>query len=708
MPLSDNDARDVPSSSEVFDKVWLDRDLAWLEYNRRVLHRALDESTPLLERVKFLAIVGSNLDEFFMKRIGVLRGKAGIDDDEDPDGPASDPARHLAEVRRLVSETLDAQARCYLDSILPALERNGVVLAPWKRLDATQVAEMGSYFDTHISAALTPLSFDPTHPFPFMSNLSTNWGFLVRSPDDGEEVAVRLKIPDVLPPWIPLQSAPSGQRWFVSLEEVIKNNASKLFPGMEILGPTLFRLLRNAEVDLDEGDDNLHEAVAESLQKRRFQPVVRVDFGPDPHPLARQLLSERFGLDDQDIYMPLALLDYTELFPIALLDIPALRDPAFTPLMPPRLADRDSSVVSAIQTGPLLVHHPYESFEASVERFIAEASTDPQTVSIKMTVYRVGDDTPFVRSLIRAAEAGKQVACLVELQARFDEARNLHWAKQLERVGAHVVYGVRGLKTHTKLALVVRKEGSGLRCYAHVGTGNYHVQTARMYTDLGLLTGDPGLTGDVVNLFHFLTGRSRTPSFAHLLVAPFNMRDSLIAKIDRETANARAGRPARIVAKMNQFDDVELARRLVAASRAGVTIDLIVRGFCCLTPGVKGWTENIRIRSIIGRFLEHSRIVHFANGSDDPLAGEFYIGSADWMFRNLSRRVEVLAPVEPRALRERLWEVLTLALGDERQAWDMGQDGVFVQKRPAAGAPSVVGMQATLIDLTRKRAAIGG
>ncbi len=709
MPLSETEPPALlPSKQELLSQAWFDRDLGWLEFNRRVLNEAQDERTPLLERVKFLAIVGSNLDEFFMKRIGVLRGKADIDDDEDPEARAIDHVSHLAEVRRLVSEMLDAQARCYTESILPALERHGVVLARWDRLDEAQRAELGTYFDTHVSAALTPLSLDPTHPFPFMSNMSTNWGFLLRSPDDGEEVAARVKLPTVLPHWVSLRAAPPGQRWFVSLQEVIKHNAAKLFPGMEIHGPTLFRVLRDAGIDIDEQDDNRHEAVTESLQKRRFQPVVRVDFGADPHPLARQLLSERFALTDDDIYMPLALLDYTELFQIAGLDIPALRDAVFVPLLPTRLADKDVSVVTAIQVGPLLLHHPYESFEASVERFIAEASTDPQTIAIKMTVYRVGDDTPFVRSLIRAAEMGKQVACLVELQARFDEERNLHWAKELERAGAHVVYGVAGLKTHTKLALVVRKEGSGLRCYAHVGTGNYHSRTARMYTDLGLLTADTRVTGDVVNLFHFLTGRSRSPTFANLLVAPFNMRARTIEMIDREVAHARAGRPARIIAKMNQFDDVEIGRHLVQASRAGVPVDLLVRGFCCLRPGVEGWTDNLRVRSIIGRYLEHSRIVHFANGHADPADGDYYIGSADWMFRNLSRRVEAMAPIEPRPLRERLWEILDLALHDARQAWDMHPDGSYRQVKAASDAdPHAVGMQARLIDLTRKRAAIG-
>jgi polyphosphate kinase len=364
-------------------------------------------------------------------------------------------------------------------------------------------------------------------------------------------------------------------------------------------------------------------------------------------------------------------------------------------------------VFAILQAGDILVHHPYDSFDATVERFIDQAADDPQTVAIKMTVYRVGDDTPFVRSLIRAAEAGKQVACVVEVKARFDEARNLHWAQELEKVGAHVTYGVLGLKTHTKLALVVRKDATGLRCFAHIGTGNYHVKTAKLYTDVGLLTSDPAITADVVNLFHYFTGRSLAPQFAKLLVAPMNMRDRFVALIEREAEHKRAGRPARIVAKMNQLEDLAICQALSAASQAGVPIDLIVRGFCCLKPGVAGFTENVRVRSIIGRFLEHSRIFYFANGSSDPFAGDYFIGSADWMFRNLSGRVEAATPVEERSHRERLWEILDVSLRDERQAWDLQSDGTYVQRRPSPSTDglSAAGTHAWLMEISRRRGA---
>jgi polyphosphate kinase len=693
---------------ELLAHAWIDRDLGWLEFNRRVLHEALDERTPLLERVKFLAIFTSNLDEFYMKRVSLLRGKAQVEDEKDPVTHEGDARDRLARIRRRVTAMLQEQARCYREELVPKLARHGVVLAEWGELTEAQRAEAAFYFDKNVSPALTPLGFDPAQPFPFMSNLSTNWGFILRQPDTDDLVPVRVKIPTMLPSWIALKAdVPAGERRFLRLEELIRQNAKKLFPGMVIVDATLFRILRNAEVDLDEEEnESVREAVTEALRQRRFEPVVRVDFAPDANPALRQALIDRLELVEDDLYELPGLLDYTGLFQIANLDIPALRDPHWAPLPPARLPDEDVDICSVIRAGGLLLHHPYDSFDMSVEDFISDAADDPGTVAIKMTVYRVGDDTPFVHSLIRAAERGKQVACVIELKARFDEARNLHWAHQLEEAGAHVTYGVVGLKTHTKVALVVRKEGQELRCYAHIGTGNYHVRTARQYTDVGLLTCDPTLTADVVNLFHYLTGRSRTPDFAKLLVAPINMRERFLRMIEREIEHQRAGRPARIVAKMNQLEDVQICRALSAASQAGVPIDLIIRGFCCLLPGVPGWTENVRVRSIIGRFLEHSRIFYFANGKEDPASGEFFIGSADWMFRNLSQRVEAATPVEDRGLRERLWEILDIGLKDMRQAWVMRPDGSYEQLRPADGAqgPAAVGTHAWLIDLTRKRA----
>lgn len=696
-----------PTRKDLLQHAWFDRDLGWLAFNNRVLHEALDERNPLLERFKFLAIVTSNLDEFFMKRVSVLRGKARVEDLEDPVPHEGDARDRLARIRGTVKEMLAEQARCYTDILLPALARHGIVLAPWDDLTPAQREEASRFFDTNVSPALTPLGFDPAHPFPFMSNLSTNWAFVLRAGDSQEVRVVRVKVPPEIAAWVALKSdvAPR-ERVFVGLEDLIRHNAFKLFPGMEIVSATLFRILRNAEVELEDDEgDSLRDVVTDALRQRRFEPVVRVDFAPGADPRVRQALMERFELAEGDAFESKGLLDYPDLFQIAALDVPDLRDPPWTPRLPLRLADPNVPVTAAIDAGNILVHHPYESFDASVERFIDEAADDPQTLAIKMTVYRVGDDTPFVRSLIRAAEAGKQVACVIELTARFDEARNLHWAQELEKVGAHVTFGVLGLKTHTKVALVVQKHGADLRCYAHIGTGNYHVKTARLYTDVGLLTREPVLTTDVVNLFHYLTGFSRAPQFHKLLVAPINMRQRFLAMIEREIEHHRAGRPARIVGKINQLDDVEIAQALCAASRAGVPIDLLVRGFCCLRAGVPGWTENIRVRSIIGRFLEHSRIFYFANGEDDPLAGEYYIGSADWMLRNLSRRVEAAAPVEDRSLRERLWDILQASLADQHQAWDMQPDGTYLQARPGEGVigPAAAGTHAWLMELASHR-----
>ena len=696
----------LASRTGVLDNAWGDRDFAWLEFNRRVLHEAQDERTPLLERLKFLAIFSSNLDEFYMKRIGGLRGKVRTESEDDPFAPDAASQDRLAAIRLLVQDMLEQQAECYRH-LRRRLAAHGIVLADWSSLDEAQRAEAGAYFDVNVSPALTPLGFDPAHPFPFISNLSTNWGFLLRAVGSDEIVPVRVKSPTVLQQWIPLAAnVPAGERWFLGLEDLIRHNAPKLFPGMEIRSATLFRILRNAEVELEEDEgETLRDAILGALRERRFQPVVRIDFAPGAVPQIRRALVERFSLDEQDVYEAPELVDYTDLFQIAALDIPELRDPPWTPLAPTRIPDVDSHIVATIAAGDLLVHHPYESFDASVERFIDEAADDPQTVAIKMTVYRVGDDTPFVRSLIRAAEAGRQVACIVEVKARFDEARNLYWAQEMEKVGIHVVYGVLGLKTHTKIALVVRKEGGGLRSYAHIGTGNYHVRTARLYTDVGLFTCDPALTADVVNLFHYFTGRSLAPSFDKLLVAPMNMRDRFVDLVRREIEHARAGRPARIVAKMNQLEDLKICRALVAASQAGVPIDLVVRGFCCLQPGIPGWTENVRIRSVIGRFLEHSRIFHFANGSADPLDGDYLIGSADWMYRNLSRRVEAAVPIADRALKERLWEILDVNLRDRRQAWTMLPDGRYEQLQPEPGAtgPEGVGTHAAMMDIVRRR-----
>jgi polyphosphate kinase len=691
------DASPAAIQAAALESIWIDRDLSWLEFNRRVLAEAFDERTPLLERVKFLAIFTSNLDEFFMKRIAVLR--------ENPD---SERRKLLKQIRERLLVMLRDQAQHFNTRIIPALAQQHIRLCNWNDLTQAQRAEAHERFEAEISPALTPLIIRQGQPFPFFSNLSLSLVFVLHDPESDETIDARVKVPAELPQWIRLNAdATAGEQVFVRLHEVIRESAHKLYAGTRLVSATLFRLTRDAEVAMsDDPDQSVREAVREQIRQRRFEPAVRLEFSAAPDARVRQMLQQRFALQDDDVYDLDGELDYTNLFQIASLDVPALREPPWLPTTPARLST-DVDIFDSIRDGDVLVHHPYESFDESVERFIRTAACDARTVAIKMTVYRVGDDTPFVRSLIKAAEAGKQVACVIELKARFDEARNLHWAGELERAGAHVTVGNVNLKTHAKVALVVRQEADGLRSYAHIGTGNYHVRTARMYTDVGLLTAEPVLTTDVVRLFHQLTGHSAAPRFDALLVAPTTMRKRFLDLINREAEHKRAGRPARIIAKMNQLEDPEIIAALIEASRAGVPIDLIIRGFCCLPAGVSGWSENIRVRSIIGRFLEHSRIFYFGAGQQQPLEGEFYIGSADWMSRNLSSRIEVVTPIFARSARERLWEILDIALRDRRQAWSMGPDGNYQQLQPDSDGDAVQshGTQQSLIDLTKRRIA---
>jgi polyphosphate kinase len=680
--------------SPALSDVWIDRDLGWLDFNDRVLAEALDDRTPLLERAKFLAIFSSNLDEFFMKRVSVLRK-----------GSTPERARLRATVRERLLWSLQHQADCFRNTLVPGLAKHGIHLRRWDELTAAQQDEASAYFDREISPALTPLVFDPAHPFPFLSNLSTSLAFLLHDQERETPTYARVKVPPVLKQWVALEAGvPSGETVLAPLYEVIRGNAHKLYGGMRLTGTTLFRVTRDAEFEIDdESDAALRDIVIEQVRLRRYEPVLRLEFAPGADPSIRKMLRERFELSAGDVYDLPDELDYTTLFEIAGLPNAALRDPAWAPL-PSAAIENSPDVFAAIRAADVLVHHPYESFEDSVEHFIAAAAGDSETVAVKMTAYRIGDDTPFVKSLVKAAEGGKQVACVIEIKARFDEERNLHWAAELERAGAHVTFGVQGLKTHAKLALVVRKEASGLRSYVHIGTGNYHVHTARLYADLGLFTCNPRITQDVVQLFHYLTGHSHAPVSTELLVAPTGMRRRWLELIHREISNKRAGLPARIVTKMNQVEDPEMIEALCEASTAGVPIDLIVRGFCCLRPGVPGRTENIQIRSIIGRFLEHSRIFYFAAGSDDPAQGEFFIGSADWMFRNLSKRVEVVTPVLAGEWKEKLWEILDIYLRDRRQAWVLGEDGTYSQLRPNDGAegPEALGTHAALMAVARR------
>ncbi len=681
--------------SGTLSDIWIDRDLGWLDFNERVLAEAMDERTPLLERAKFLAIFNANLDEFFMKRVSVLRTR-------------STPERISlhGRVRERLLQSLRRQAECFREQLVPELARHGVHLRKWDDLTPAQQGEIGRFFDAEISPALTPLVFDPVHAFPFLSNLSTSLAFLLIDPEEETSSYARVKVPSAIKQWIPVQAdVPAGEQVFVPLYEVICGNIHKLYGGMKLTGTTLFRLTRDAEIEIeDEPDEALRDVVRERIRQRRYEPVVRLEFAPGADSSIREMLRQRFELSPMDVYDMPDELDYTTLFQIASLPIPALRDSPWSPL-PPAAIKSSHDVFAAIRASDVLVHHPYDSFEDSVEHFIAAAAADPETVAVKMTAYRIGDDTPFVKSLVKAAEGGKQVACVIEIKARFDEERNLHWAAELERAGAHVTFGVAGLKTHAKLALVVRKESSGLRSYVHIGTGNYHVRTARLYSDVGLFTCNPLITGDVVNLFHYLTGHSQMPVCTALLAAPVTLRPRLLELIQREIANKRAGLPARIIAKMNQLEDPDLIEALCEAASAGVPVDLIVRGFCCLKPGVAGRTEGIRIRSIIGRFLEHSRIFHFAAALDHPVQGEFYIGSADWMYRNLSKRVEIVTPILAGHAKVKLWKILSICLQDRRQDWMLQEDGTYSQLHPegATEGPETVGTHETLMEMARRR-----
>jgi polyphosphate kinase len=685
---------------------FLDRDLGWLEFNRRVLYEALDERTPLLERLMFLGIFTSNLDEFFMKRVGLLHRRMSQDQ-----ATKSQSKQHkLQTIRDTVLPMLGEQARCYTDVIRPQLAEHGVHLLDWSGLSPSEREEANTYFRRNVFPALTPQAVDLSHPFPFLSNLSHSLAVELTHPRTGQKHFARVKIPKLLPQWIPLQhDGKKGVQRLVALRDLVRQNLDQLFSGM-IMGDVMqMRITRSVAVEdeVEPGSDLL-EMVEQELRQRRLGDVVRFEHSDSPSPWLLAKVIDELRLTPDQIYAMPAELDYRDLMRVSRTDIPKLRYPPFQPVTPPTLRDDSADIFSLIRAGDVLVHHPYESFDASVARFIRAAVEDPDTLAIKMTVYRTSDDTPFVPWLIQAAESGKQAACLVELKARFDEHRNIRWANALESAGVHVVYGVMGIKTHTKTTLVVRRETDGIRTYAHVGTGNYHPQTAKLYTDLGLLTCDPQITGDVVELFHRLTGHSLKSEFRRLLVAPLNMKQRFLELIQREVDMHQQGRPARIVAKMNQIEDRDMIQALYAASQAGVPIDLLVRGFCCLRPGVPELSPTIRVISVIGRFLEHSRIFHFRNAADDPVDGEVFLGSADWMTRNLEERVEAVTPISNRAHRQRLWNILQASLQDQRQAWEMQPDGTYQQRRPdehssrvaRQGTHQTLMEQADLLDAT--------
>jgi polyphosphate kinase len=675
-----------PSSPDLrHSTLYFNRELSWLEFNRRVLHEAQDARTPLLERLKFLAIFGSNLDEFFQVRVAGLRRQVDVGYSERT-GDGLTPDEQLRLIARVVREMVTDQYRCLLDDVAPALARHGVHLL-MDMADTTDEdrAHLAEYFQRNVFPVLTPLAVDPAHPFPYISNLSISLAVFLRG-TDGVERFARVKVPKILPRWVVLP----GVHRYLPLEQLVGAHLESLFPGVEVLAWHPFRITRNTDLQIDHDEaDDLLSLIQEEVRNRRFAEVSRLEVGTGTPLDLRQLLLAEFnaaqeeGIDLrlEDVYEVPGLLDTSDLMALALLDLPELRDPPLLPVTPARLAS-GRSMFDVIREGDLLLHHPYDSFQTSVERFLQQATDDADVLAIKLTLYRTGGDSSIARLLAHAAERGKQVAVLIELQARFDEENNIIWAQRLEDVGVHVSYGVAGLKTHTKIMLVVRREGNEIRRYVHIGTGNYNPRTARLYTDFGLFSSDPALGEDLTDLFNELTGFGVPDRFRKLLVAPRGMRERFVEMIRREADHARAGRPARIVAKMNALVDPALIQELYEASRAGVRVHLIIRGICCLRPGVPGVSEQIRVISIVGRFLEHSRAFWFHNGGAD----EVYIGSADWMPRNLDRRVEAVVPIEDPQHRRTMREVLELMWEDNRQAWELLPDGTYRQRQPPSAA----------------------
>ncbi len=676
-PVKDPEAARVATTRSGTKNGYLNRELSNIDFNARVLALAEDTDTPLLERVKFLAIFATNMDEFFQVRVAGLKQQAaaGIRA-RSSDGLT--PREQLSAIAAKVVPLAERHARMFADDMMPALSAKGVRVLRWSELEPAQREELNAMFSEKIFPVLTPLAVDSGRPFPYISNLSLNLAVLVRDPPAGRMHFARIKVPPILPRFISF----AEDRCFVPLEEVIAANLGELFPGMEIVEHHTFRVTRNADLEIDDGADDLLEALEEQLSKRRARPAVRLEVEQTiPHHVLELLMSE-LEVEDEDIYMLPSPLDLSGLWGLHAIDRPELKDEPYLPVTHPdlSLAEEDVSIFEVLGDRDVLVHHPYESFATSVERFIEEAAADPDVLAIKQTLYRTAG-SPIVNALIEAAERGKQVMVLIEIKARFDESANIAWARTLEKAGCHVVYGVAGLKTHCKLCLVVRDEGGHLKQYVHVGTGNYNPITARIYEDLGLFTADPELAAEVAHLFNYITGFSRDQKYRCMIVAPHGMRDRMVQMIEREAALSTPEKPGRIIMKMNNLSDDAMVDALYNASGQGVKIDLIVRAVCTLRPHVKSLSKNIAVRSILGRFLEHSRVFYFQNGGDEQL----FIGSADLMPRNLDRRVEALAAVKTAELREQLKLILDLALSDNASAWTLDRHGKWRPVTPEEG-----------------------
>lgn len=658
--------------------LFVDRDLSWLKFNERVLYQAEDKHVPLLERVRFLTIYSSNLDEFYMKRVGELKRKIEVDPNMYLVSGLTF-AQQFEKIRHDILKLNKIAEDTYVNSIRPALITEGIHPLEWKELSKNEIAFLDKYFDENLFPVLTPLAYDSSHPFPFISNLSSSIGVALKSPDTDELIFARVKIPKFFSQWIflPETSSPKHQK-YASLLDVIINNLHKLFSGMKIEGIMPFRITRNADWDPDDKNESIVQKVEEAIKDRKFAECIRLQYYGEAHEWLLNLLKETHEIKDEDIYKQDKVLDFSDLKSLVDIEAPKLKHKTWVPI-PIHFNTEDPSVMfNEIAKKDIMVHHPYESFSESVEKFIRLAANDPHVVAIKMTLYRTNEGSTFVKSLIHAAEKGKQVAVLIELQARFDEERNLNWGNLLENAGVHVVYGIPGYKIHTKTALVIRKENDGhLKSYAHIGTGNYNSLTSNVYTDLGIFTANKTIGGDLIQLFHFLTGKSLFNNFQSLLVAPFNMKKKFIDLIDREIAIAKEGKEAVIMAKVNSFDEIEITEKLYEASKAGVKIKLFVRGFCTLKPKLAGVSDNIEVYSIIGRFLEHSRIFYFKNNQDKVEKSDFFIGSADWMYRNLQNRVEVITPVDDKDLKKYCFEVFDTMTKDNVLKWEMKSNGEY-------------------------------
>ncbi len=693
-----------PGAPDLEDSsLYFNRELSWLDFNDRVLQLAEDPTVPLLERAKFAAIWESNLDEFFMVRVANLHDQveSGIAA-RGADGMA--PMEQILAIRERVIDQRARASRCFERELRPALSEHGIRLISVDAASGDEARELERLFTNQVFPLLTPLVIGRGRPFPYISNLSLSLVVVLRDPDKDNEILARVKVPKELLGRF-LQVGAGGQT-LVTLDALIAANLGSLFPGMEVLDHSLFRVTRDTDYDVSDEADDMLQAVEEEIRRRRFGEVVRLEVDAGMNPRLREQLVAALGIEGHQLYEADGMLDLSDLWGVV--DLPGydeLRDPPHSPVTPPRLIlsseGKESDVFTAIREDDILVHHPYDSFTTSVDRFVKQAVADPDVLAIKQTVYRTSADSPLVPGLIEAAEHGKQAVCLVELKARFDESANIRWAKKLERAGVHVVYGIPALKTHVKCVLVVRREGDGVRHYVHIGTGNYNPKTARIYTDLGLFTADPEIGSDIAEMFNSLTGYARPRRYRKVLVAPFNLQKGILEEIDRTIASHSPETPARIRLKMNSLLDATAIRALYRASQAGVEVKLNVRGICALRPGVPGVSENIEVTSIVGRFLEHSRIFSFEPGDE---AESIYIGSADLMPRNLYNRVELVTPVSDAKLRAELVEVLDRSLADNTSSWELGSDGGWTRRRPD-GRPR--NLQRELIEVHGERAASG-